>query len=223
MKTKHLNAPLEIKELKEDGSFSGYGSVFGVVDAYGEVVAAGAFKESLARHKERGTMPALLWQHDPRQPVGAYTKMEEDKKGLYVEGKLAMKTQRGAEAHELLSMHAVTGLSIGFIPKAWEDDQDEGVRTLTRIDLWETSIVTFPANEDAQIEAVRAAMELGQIPSKKEFEDILRDAGLSRKQAKALIADGYEGLLAQRDADGGDLDSTVTGLSRLMEQIKAAS
>lgn len=220
MRTKHLNAPLEIKELKEDGTFSGYGSVFGVVDAYGEVVAAGAFKESLARHKERGTMPALLWQHDPRQPVGAYTVMEEDEKGLYVEGKLAMKTQRGAEAHELMGMKAVTGLSIGFIPKAWEDDQDKGVRTLTRIDLWETSIVTFPANEDAQIEAVRAALEAGNFPTISDFERyLMQDAGFTRSQARVILNAGYKALVKQ-DADG-DLDETMSRIDRLMEQIKA--
>ena len=70
MANKTRDFAFELKSLKEDGSFDGYGSVFGVKDSYDEIVAAGAFAESLASHKAAGTMPALLWQHRSGEPCG---------------------------------------------------------------------------------------------------------------------------------------------------------
>ena len=113
----YLDVPFEVKAVSDDGLFSGYGSVFGVLDSYKEVVAPGAFAESL-----QGRMPALLWQHRAGEPIGVYTAVREDAVGLYVEGKLALKTARGAEAYELLKMRALSGLSIGFVTR--EDSYD---------------------------------------------------------------------------------------------------
>ena len=101
-----------VKDMTEAGIFTGYGSVFGVIDSYKEIVAPGAFVESLSVHKSKGTMPALLWQHRSGEPIGAFTSMEEDAIGLKVTGKIAMKTQRGSEAYELLKMGAISGLSL---------------------------------------------------------------------------------------------------------------
>ncbi|MEO1035220.1 MAG: HK97 family phage prohead protease [Pseudomonadota bacterium] len=198
MKMKHLACPLDVKAVTEEGEFEGYGSVFGTLDSYGERVAAGAFADTLAKHKEAGTMPALLWQHNPSQPIGRYTEMREDKRGLFVKGQIATSTALGRDAYELLKMDAVGGLSIGFIPKG-EEVEDDGTITLTKIDLWETSIVTFPANPDAQIDAVRARVAAGDVPTKRDTEQLLRDAGFSRQQAKALLSAGYAGL-ETRDA-----------------------
>ena len=97
-----LDVPFKIKAVSEDGLFSGYGSVFGVIDSYKEVVAPGAFSESLSQRT-----PALLWQHRSGEPLGVYTDMVEDSIGLKVEGQLALSTTRGAEAYELLKMKAI--------------------------------------------------------------------------------------------------------------------
>jgi Escherichia/Staphylococcus phage prohead protease len=201
---KTLSRSFEVKKLDKDtGKFSGYGSVFGTKDSYGDVVEPGAFAASLKAWRGKGQMPALLWQHQMGEPIGKWTEMAEDDRGLYVEGQLALKTTRGAEAHELLKMDALRGLSIGYaIPKdggAW--DPQAKVFRLKQVDLWEVSLVTFPANEDAQVEAVKSA-----IASPREFERFLRDAGLSRRQAQALMADGFKGL-----ADGAELDLELAG------------
>ena len=119
----YLDVPFEVKAVSDDGLFSGYGSVFGVLDSYKEVVAPGAFSESL-----QGRMPALLWQHRAGEPIGVYTAVREDAVGLYVEGKLALKTARGAEAYELLKMRALSGLSIGFVTREDSYDKVAGVR-----------------------------------------------------------------------------------------------
>ena len=169
----YLDVPFEVKAVSDDGLFSGYGSVFGVLDSYKEVVAPGAFAESL-----QGRMPALLWQHRAGEPIGVYTAVREDAVGLYVEGKLALKTARGAEAYELLKMRALSGLSIGFVTREDSYDKIAGVRTLKKVDLWEVSRVTFPANDAARIAAVKSIDALNSLA---DAEAYLRDAGgLSR-------------------------------------------
>ena len=176
---------LQIKATGDDGTVEGYGSVFGVRDNYDDVIAKGAFVQSLKDHKAAGTMPAMLWQHDADKPIGVWTEMVEDEKGLRIKGQLAMETVKGKEAHALLKMGALNGLSIGFMSKEWAYDRDTEVRTLTAIDLWEVSLVTFPANEKARVTNVKSADEL-QAP--KDAEKVLRDAGFSKSDATAFVS-----------------------------------
>jgi len=185
MKTKHFDVGFEIKAVNADGTVEGYGSVFGVRDNYDDVISKGAFVQSLKDHKAAGTMPAMLWQHDADKPIGVWTEMVEDEKGLRIKGQLAMETVKGKEAHALLKMGALNGLSIGFMSKEWAYDRDTEVRTLTAIDLWEVSLVTFPANEKARVTNVKSADEL-QAP--KDAEKVLRDAGFSKSDATAFVS-----------------------------------
>ena len=178
---KHLDVEFQVKAVTEDGLFSGYGSVFGVVDSYKEIVVPGAFTESLATKK-----PSLLWQHRSGEPIGVYTTVKEDSVGLHVDGKLALKTARGAEAYELLKMGAVTGLSIGYQVRDESYDRVSGINTLKKLDLWEVSLVTFPANDAARVTGVKTVEE---IESLKDAEAFLRDAGgFSKSQALAIVA-----------------------------------
>lgn len=176
---------LQIKATSDDGTVEGYGSVFGVRDNYDDVIAKGAFVASLKQHLADSTMPAMLWQHDAEKPIGVWTEMVEDEKGLRIKGQLAMATVKGAEAHALLKMGAINGLSIGFMAKQWAYDRETDVRTLTEIDLWEVSLVTFPANEKARITNVKSADELA---APKDAERILRDAGFSKSDATAFVS-----------------------------------
>lgn len=157
--TRTMDFALQIKAAKDDGTVEGYGSVFGVRDAYDDVIAPGAFGQSLKDHKAGGTMPAMLWQHNASEPIGIWTDMVEDERGLKVIGQLALETVRGREAHALLKMGALNGLSIGFVSKQWTYDRETEVRTLTQIDLWEVSLVTFPANFKARITQVKTVSE----------------------------------------------------------------
>lgn len=192
---------LSIKATGDDGSVEGYGSVFGVRDNYDDVIASGAFAQTLKDHKSAGTMPAMLWQHDSCEPIGVWTEMVEDGKGLKIKGKLALDTVRGKEAHALLKMGALNGLSIGFVSKQWAYDRDTEVRTLTEIDLWEVSLVTFPANEKARITGVKAA-DAAAITTVRQAEKALRDAGFSDDAAKAFVASVKRIALDERDAHG---------------------
>lgn len=185
MDRKSIDVGFQVKALSDDGMIEGYGSVFGVRDSYSDIVAAGAFKSSLAAHKAAGTMPALLWQHRSDEPIGVWTSMVEDQKGLAVVGQLAMDTTRGREAHALLKMRAINGLSIGFYSKEWKYDTENDVRTLTEVDLWETSLVTFPSNSAARVTAVKS---IEKLESLREVEMMLRDRGFTKTEAVALVA-----------------------------------
>lgn len=143
---------LEHCQLRQDGSsrtFSGYGSVFGVLDSYGDIVAKGAFAASLKKRR-----PKMLWQHDPTMPIGVWEEVREDAIGLFMRGRLA-ETAEGDRAYELLKMDALAGLSIGFRTIKSSFDEATGIRTLTEVELWEVSLVTFPANEVAVVSAVK--------------------------------------------------------------------
>lgn len=195
----------DLKSINETGIFEGYGSVFGVKDSYSEVVAPGAFAETLEKHKIAGTMPALLWQHRSGEPIGVFTSMSEDSIGLKVSGQLALKTTRGAEAYELLKMGAISGLSIGFMTREDSYDKLTGIRTLKRIDLWETSLVTFPANDSARVQGIKGELTI------RDAEKALREVGFSQSDAKAIVASGYK-TLSGRDVDDSGMGDAIDAM-----------
>ncbi len=190
---KHAAFACEYKALDDGpvGRFSGYGAVFNNIDAYNERLLPGAFEATLSAARARGRMPAMLWQHDPRQPIGVWRSMREDDRGLYVEGELA-DTQQAREAYSLLKLGALSGLSIGFSVVKETMNRDEDVRDLVAVDLWEVSAVTFPANTEARVAQVKFT---GPAMTIREFERFLRDAGsFSASQAKAIAARGFKAL-----------------------------
>ena len=158
-----ISRPFELKSIAADGRIEGYASVFGEVDCQGEAVATGAFAKSLKEWKASGRMPPLLWMHDPAEPIGVWTNLYEDATGLVAVGQLAIKTRGGADAYELLKMRAVTGLSIGYRTVASRVDRLRKAKILTEVNLFEVSLVTFPANDQARISAVKHADELRAI------------------------------------------------------------
>ena len=195
---------IKVSQASDDaGTFSGYGAVFGNIDSYGDIIKRGAFVNSLSEWNAKGKLPPMLLQHgggmfgggaDDMLPVGKWLSMEEDRKGLKVEGQLfAMNTERGQYIYEGLKSGVLDGLSIGFVTQNSEEEIVDGerLRILTEIDLWELSIVTFPANGKARIAAVKTQL--------RDIEDSLRDAGLSRADSlKAISVLKRQGLL--RDA-----------------------
>lgn len=178
--------------------FDGYGAVFKNIDSYNDVIEPGAFSSYLDDVKSgKQQWPAMLLQHggwgmnaEDMTPIGVYTSLEEDSKGLKVAGQFA-DTQRGIEAYKLLKMQprpAINGLSIGYIAREWEivTKDKRQVRSIKAIDLFEISLVTFPANGKARVGTVKS---IDEFESLTDIEDFLREAAnLSRSQAKGLIA-----------------------------------
>lgn len=159
-------------ELKEEGDaaiIEGYASVFGNEDSYKDVVAAGAFKGSLNKKDDI----RMLWQHDFKMPIGVWEVLHEDKKGLFGRGKLA-NTTMGRDAYALAKIRAVKGLSIGYKVIDYEIDKKSGVRVLKTLDLMEISLVTFPANEKAEIVSVKNINDLALTAISDGFKSLLQ-------------------------------------------------
>jgi hypothetical protein len=216
METKRFNVAAEIKAVDDSGVIEGYGSVFGNLDSYSDIVAPGAFAKSLEEAKASGRMPAMLWQHNPDEPIGVWVEMREDDRGLFVKGKLA-ETQRGKEARELIKLGALTGLSIGYTTRTYQVDRENDSRVLTDVQLWEVSPVTFPANSEARITGVKA----DAISSPKDFERFLRDAGFSRREAKQITAHGFgESDLRDAETDATVDDDVTAALQELLGRLR---
>lgn len=217
LKVRDFALSVKADSVADDGTFEGYGSVFGVVDSYQEVVAPGAFAESLAELAAKDRRVPVLWQHRQDQPIGVYAELREDDVGLFVRGGLLIEqVAQAREAHALMKAGAVTGLSIGYWVRESSYDEKTGIRTLTKLDLVEVSLVTFPANDDARVEAVKFKLAHGQLPSIKEFEKLLREAGFSKTQAAVVAGHGLTELL-RREAEGDT--ATKEGASALANAL----
>jgi uncharacterized protein len=210
-------APLDLKQVSEEGAFEGYASLFDLEDMGGDVVAPGAFRASLSRRGAGGVR--LLFQHDPGQPVGVWRDIREDVKGLFVRGQLLLEIARAREIHALMQQGALDGLSIGFRTVKAEKDRKAGRRRLTEIDLWEISIVTFPLLPQARIDRVK-----GGLPSERQFERwLVRDAGLSRSAARTVISAGYKALGVGGGApEAADQARLVAAMARAARQLRGA-
>lgn len=224
MKTKNAQGALQRKQfafkadkVDDDGTFSGYGSVFGNVDSYREVVAPGAFAESLKAIAESGDPLPALWQHRSDEPIGGYDLLAEDERGLKCSGWLMVKEiPLAAQAHALMKRRVVKGLSIGYYVEASDYNEKTGIRTLTKLDLQEISIVTFPANVEALVDDVKSKLSAGQLPSLKEFEKHLREAGFSKTQAAAIANGGLSKLLRSESGDPSEANRTGEKLAALL-------
>jgi HK97 family phage prohead protease len=220
----HISCGLIEVKSESDGemTFSGYGAVFGNLDAKGDVIEQGAFADTIAYAKSSGNWPAMLSQHggegltaDDMTPIGIYTDLREDSKGLYVEGKFAP-TQRGQEMHALMKMRprpAINALSIGYKAIKYKMGRmpEEPRRILQQVKLIEISPVTFPANRLALINNVKSEVTI------RTAERALRDAGFSQTEAKRIISHGFKASTAQRDVGG--LDEIAETIRRNIQSL----
>lgn len=188
METKDF--PLEVKAISDSGVIEGYASVFGNIDLGGDVVAPGAFTDSLKKAKAEGFVVKMLWHHDPKQPIGVWDELVEDSKGLHGKGRLVMEVERAREIHALAKAGAVGGLSIGY--RTTKSSPHKGAVLLEQLELFEVSPVTFPMNVSATMTAVKAAgieeivekLGAGDRLTEREFERMAKGLGLSNSQAE---------------------------------------
>ena len=176
-------AALEGATISEDGyKFAGYASVFGGIDSYGDTIKQGAYEGSF----DADALPKMFFNHASYDvPIGKWTTVKEDDHGLYVEGELTKGIPQADAVAAALAHGTVDGLSVGFCADAdglsYNEDTDGFVvGKVSR--LMEISVVTWPADNAARIAKAE------DIETVKDLETALRDAGLSRNEAKAFIS-----------------------------------
>ena len=178
MKFKKLDLQkLDLKFVGEGMTFSGYASVFGGVDSYGDTIDPKAYDATL---KDRVRPIRMRWNHYG-PVIGKWLRMTTDSVGLFVEGELTPGHSTAIDTYASLKHGAIDGLSIGYIAKSAIENPD-GTRLLKEIELIEISIVEEPADINATVSNIKSAIE--KANSIREIEATLRDsAGLSRLEA----------------------------------------
>ena len=225
MKTKDFS--LHVKDVSDEGAFEGYASTFGgAPDSYGDVVAPGSFVDSLVAHRRAGTMPMMFFGHNAADlPIGDWHEMAEDGKGLWAKGQIALDDPMGARVHAALKNKRVRGLSIGYrIPVGGSkpDEKRPGVTILEKIDLVEVSVVNLPANKRSLVETVKSErmdefarrLRDGDPMPIKEFEDILREAGVPKSMAVQIASVGYAKAI-RSESEGDQANDAVALLKAL--------
>lgn len=211
-----LDFTFETKDLKETGEFEGYASIFGTMDQGGDIVEPGAFIEGLVQAKKEGRVIPMLWQHDQREPIGGWTDIAEDTKGLYVKGYLDIEDDPLAKrAYGKLKRKTMGGLSIGYRlpPGGAEFDDKRRARRLKKIDLREISLVTMPMLIQARVTSIKSILEAGNMPTVREFEEFLRDAGgFSKSLAAAIASRAAPHLRGEPEAKANDAAEFLTAL-----------
>ena len=220
----HLTIPFELKNIGDDQDakhffFEGYASTFGNEDLVGDVVQRGAFNKSLMVKQ-----PVLLWQHDSYEPIGVPAQISEDEHGLFLRGKLPKDDDfvRGRVMPQL-KVGSIKSMSIGFRIVDSEYDPQREVRTLKELDLVEVSLVSFPANPEAQVTAVKQATleQVKEIRSKRDFERCLRESGAFSKQAAVILSSKFLG--EPENAATDEIDSMVSKLDAMLSDSKIQS
>ena len=208
------DAVMEFKAGAEPGSFTGYGAVFENLDDGSDIIKSGAFTK--IRTKSNGKIRIPLY-HDMSRVVGE-GEVVQDGKGLAVKGTLNMNLSYAQDAYELMKDGTLDAMSVGFsvLPKGSEWTDDYSVRTITKAELWEVSIVPFGMNRKAKIRSVKSA---GQIQTIRDFEAHLREFGYSQREAKAIASGGFGAL--HRDGGGsGDHRDGDDHASEMLAALK---
>lgn len=214
---------LEDVSLKMDGDtgkFSGYASVFGGVDSYGDTIIKGAFESALRNGK-----PKMFFNHDWSMPIGKWLKAKEDDHGLFVDGELTPDLSLAADVRAAMRHGTLDGLSIGGYLKAGDYEETEKGRIIRKwSNLMEVSPVVFPADSAARIDlsSVKHIDFESLLPgcdTEKDIERLLRDAGLLKEQATAIVS-RVRAILKGRDALERQ-DEQILAIAARLERLSA--
>lgn len=204
----------EIKTVDTSGdlSFSGWLARYGNVDSDDDLIKAGAFAESVAELSAKRRPFPVLYMHDMREMIGVYTSVEERPEGVFVEGTIGADVSPQAQSVvKLMRRGWLNSLSVGFTvtKQSFQDD----IRMIEKGTLWEGSIVSIPANEDAAVISVKSFKSAiqGEPPIEK----------LTRDELEGMTLAEAEGALAKRFMSRQVAKALVSGLSRLRDEEEA--
>lgn len=220
-----LKKTLNITDVKmkfeDTGTFSGYASVFGGVDSYGDTIAKGAYAETLKRG-----LPKMFFNHEWDMPIGKWTSAVEDEIGLFVTGELTPGLALSDSVRAALKHGTLDGLSVGgMVRKGDYIEKDDGGRTIVKWStLMEVSPVAFPADSAARIDAgsvkgMDLDAQLLDCSTERDVERLLRDAGLSKREATAIVSK-MRVIFTGRDASAESAKFETELLARIGKLIK---
>jgi len=208
---REANSPFELKSVAENGVIEGLAAGFGDVDLGGDKILFGAMTKTLA---DRGSLPLpMLLHHDSHRPIGAWSEWREERDGLHVKGQILLSSRDGQDAYGLVKMGGLTGISIGYIGS--DAKFENGVRVLPEVKLLEASLVAMPMHERARVTAIKS------IAGPSDIANLLRDAGLSGRQAKAAAGAAWKAISNASDDDIAEdeiqtiLDAAAARIARL--------
>lgn len=205
-------SPFEIKQLSDSGAIEGLLAGFGDVDRGGDKLLPSCLSKTLAGRA--APLPMLL-HHDLHRPIGAWKEWQERAEGLYVKGSLTLSTRDGQEARALAQDGALTGLSIGWKVKRASRDQASGTRIVEEAELFEGSLVTVPMHDRTRVAAIKS------IVSARDIAEILQEAGLSGRKAKAAAGAAWKSINEHDDdaAAEAELRQILSGSAQRLRAL----
>lgn len=225
-KTLSLSA-VNLKMDGETGKFTGYASVFGGVDSYGDTIVKGAFESTLRKNGK----PKMFYNHQWDMPVGKWLVAKEDDHGLYVEGELTPALRLAEDVRAAMKHGTIDGLSIGGYIERGDYDETENGRVIRKWgSLVEVSPVVFPADRAARADATdmkggEVLEIIEHIETVRDLESFLRDAGGLTKGAAVALTARAKAILVQGEPDHGDAEAKalaelVGRFNRLQSSIR---
>lgn len=219
MLTKNLG--FEFKANSDKRTFEGYASTW-EIDLGLDKIEKGAFKKTIAERFPKNDIK-ILWQHDYTKPIGLPTHMEEDSKGLFIQGRIS-KTALGDEAIELMKDGVVDKMSIGYDVVKDDISEDGQVRHLKELVLYEFSPVTFPMNTGADILSVKTHFN----SLIKEFNNphlanyFKEGRALNKQNVQALKSaiETLQGILSQVEGKEDNEPKNLSLIEQALEDIK---
>lgn len=170
----HMYKSFEAKADSDKGTISGYFSTYDrVPDSYGDVIAPGAFTDTIKAREESGHPFPLCWNHDLDQIIGKVTSIEDTEKGPLMTADF-FDTPLAQEKRKLVKEGVVYQFSFAYdVLEAGPATVEDGLKVneLKKLDLFEISIVPIPANQNAVMTDIKA----GKRNSKKDA-DAIREA-----------------------------------------------
>lgn len=210
---RHIEVPItNFKFNVETGEFTCYANVKNIIDYAGDRTVDGCFIQTISEHKSKGSMPLMLWMHNPYElPVGVWVDWEEDSKGLFMKGRLS-KTTMGKDIEILAKDGAIKKFSIGYriIKGRWNDELDS--YDLLAVDVKEVSWVNFACNDESDLQEMKSLLDEGELPTKRQLQDLLRTTGLSKRQAERIV-NQYE---------PGEKNDAVADLAKYLTENKVS-
>ena len=200
----------------EEGSIEGYASVFGGVDSYGDTIENTAFDNVI----KSGQKPLMFYQHNRWSiPIGVWEELSVDEKGLKVKGRLNLELEEAREVYSALKFGSLNGMSIGFRmkDKDYEYDDEDICHIKNITELLEISIVNFPADKEARIDAVKSEdRDLNDI---RDCEHYLRELGVSKKQAQKFISVVKSAKSAVSDSQKSEDVKMAAELEKIQQKL----